>query len=137
MVMKITLLFVLILSMPLISSAQEDSNEITSKAKIIAIPATEKSIDALMDQSFSRCSFFCLYNTKTKSIVFEENKHKYASGGASRLTAQFLSEHKVNEVYAVEVGQNAKIHLDKLKINTIIVGSGKTIKQLITNINDN
>jgi predicted Fe-Mo cluster-binding NifX family protein len=134
--MKFTLLFTFMIMMPWISPAKQDINNMTRKAKIVAIPASEKSIDALMDQSFSRCSFFCLYNTKTDRITFTENKHKSASGGASQLVVQFLVDNGVNEIYAVQVGQNAKMNLDKFKIRTIIVAPGKTISQLINSIKD-
>ena len=66
--MKFTLLLTFIIMMPLISPAQQDFSNMAGKAKIIAIPASEKSINALVDQNFSRCSFFCFYNTKTDSI---------------------------------------------------------------------
>jgi len=120
--------------LPWLSAAQQDKNNMTGKAKIVAIPASEKSINALMDQSFARCSFFCFYNAKTGSITFKENKYKSASGGASNLVVLFLADNKVNEIYTVQIGQNAKMNLDRYKIRTTIVSSGKTINQIINSI---
>jgi predicted Fe-Mo cluster-binding NifX family protein len=118
--------------MPWISFAQQDTCNMAGKAKIIAIPASEKSINALMDQNFSRCSFFCFYNTKTGETTFTENPYKATSGAASKLVIQFLVENKVNEIYAVQLGQNAKMHLDRYKISVKIIDSGKTINQIIS-----
>jgi len=132
--MKFTLLLTLIILMPLISPAQQEINSMTGKAKIVAIPASEKSIDALMDQNFSRCSFFCFYNSKTDSIAFAENKYKSASGGASNLVVWFLADNKVNEICTVQIGQNAKMNLERFKIRINIVPSGKTINQIINSI---
>ena len=119
--MKSVLLFALMIMLPLISSAQQDKTSMTGKEKIVAIPSSEKSMDALIDQSFSRCPFFCLYNTKTGNITFAENKHASASGGASHLAIGFLAENGVSEIYAVQVGRNAKMDLDRYKIHIMIV----------------
>lgn len=132
--MKSALLFTFIIMFTWISSAQQDYNTMTGKDKIVAIPASENCIDALMDQSFARCSFFCLYYTKTDSIAFAENKYKSASGSASQLVVRFLVDNGVNEIYVVQVGQNAKMNLDRYKIHTTIVSSGKTISQIINSI---
>jgi len=132
--MKSIGLFTLIIMLAWISAAQQDNNNKTGKNKIVAIPASENSIDALMDQSFARCSFFCLFNTKNDSIAFVENEHRSASGGASQLVVRFLVDNGVNEIYAVQVGQNAKMNLDRFKIHTTIVSSGKTISQMLNSI---
>jgi predicted Fe-Mo cluster-binding NifX family protein len=132
--MKSTLLLTFIIMLPWISPAQQDISSMAGKAKIIAIPASEKSINALMDQNFSRCSFFCFYNTKTDSITFAENKYISASGGASNLVIQFLADNKVNEIYTVQIGRKAKMNLDRFKISINIISSGKTINQIINSI---
>ena len=127
--MKYTLLFLILFIMPPISFAQRNDNE---NEKTVAIPASDKSNDAVMDQVFSKCSYFCFYNTKTVKTTFKENPYKASSGGASKLVIQFLVENKANEVYAVQLGQNAKMHLDRYKIPVNIVDSGKTINQIIS-----
>jgi predicted Fe-Mo cluster-binding NifX family protein len=129
--MRLSLLTALIILMPWISSAQRD---VIVRGRIIAIPATEKDIDARIDLNFSRCSFFCIYNVETGSITFVENKHKDAAGGASRQVVQFLMDNGVNEIFAVKTGPNAQRQLDRFKIGTKLVPSGKTIGQLTEGI---
>jgi len=92
----------------------------TEKEKTVAIPASDKRNDALMDQVFSKCSYFCLYNTKTGKTTFKENPYKATSGGASKLVIQFLADNRVNEIYAVQLGQNAKKNLFILQCNNRI-----------------
>ncbi len=109
-------------------------NESIEKPGIIAIPSTGNSIDAMMDQSFSRCSWFCLYNTDTEGYFFIENEQQDTEGGASRQVVQFLNEQGVNEIYSTKVGPNAQRNLDRYKIKMHIVTEEITVGELIKSI---
>ncbi len=106
-------------------------NESNDNPSIIAIPATGNSLDAMMDQSFSRCSWFCLYNTATGGSFFIENEQQDTEGGASRQVVQFLNEKGVNEIYSKKVGPNAQRNLDRYKIKMHVVTDEMTVGQLI------
>ena len=98
---------------------------------IVAIPASGKKTDALIDERFARCLYFCLYNSDTKQTNFKENNKRDASGGIGPQVAEFLAESGVNEVWSVEVGPKAQDALDKLKIRTKLVNAGQSVQQLI------
>ena len=98
---------------------------------IVAIPASGKNTEALIDERFGRCLFFCLYNTEIKQNVFIENNKRDASGGLGPQVAEFLAENGVNEVWSVEVGPKAQDVLNKLNIRTKLVNAGQTVQQLI------
>ena len=102
----------------------------------VAIPASDEKIDALMDERFGRCPFFCFYNTKTKGVEFKENDLKNATEGVGPQVAEFLAKNGIHEVYAAEVGPKAKTILDKLNIKTTIVASRISIKQIINMLNN-
>lgn len=98
---------------------------------IIAIPSRTDKTDALIDDRFARCSFFCFYNTETKEMIFKENNLKNGMGGVGPQVAEFLANNQINKTYAVEYGPKAKDVLNKLKIDTQLVESGLTVKEII------
>ncbi len=103
---------------------------------MIAIPASENSIDAKIDERFGRCSFFCFYHTESKETEFKENSLRNGSGGVGPQVVQFLASSGVNKIYAVEIGPKAKDLLDKLKVETQIIESGQTIREIIEKFNN-
>jgi len=114
--------------------AGENSKQSGTNCKIVAIPSSNESIDAIIDEQFSRTSFFCLYNPAEDSLVFIKNRYQDASGGASRQVAESLSRNRVTDVYTVKVGDNAVRHLNRQNINVHKVASGQTVKQVIESI---
>ena len=97
----------------------------------VAIPASNKEIDSLVDDRFGRCPFFCLYNLETRQIEFMENSLKNGSGGVGPQVVEFLANNGINKVYAMEFGPKAKEMLDKLKIETQVVNSKQTVHEII------
>lgn len=102
----------------------------------IAIPASQRKSDSLIDERFGRCPFFCFYNTEDEKIEFKENILKDAIEGVGPQVAEFLAERGIKEVYAAEIGPKAQRILDKLSIKTTIISSGKTIQQVINSLNN-
>ena len=102
----------------------------------VAIPASDNKIDALLDERFGRCPFFCFYDTETDKIEFEENEKKDASGGVGPQVAELLAGKGVNEIWSSEVGPRARDTLNKLNIRIKIIEKGQTIRQLIKNHNN-
>jgi len=98
---------------------------------IIAIPASADKTAALIDERFARCSFFCLFNTDSKTFEFKENSKRDAMGGAGPMVAEFLADKGVNEVWSVEIGPKAQDALNKLNINIKLVNAGQTVQDLI------
>ena len=102
---------------------------------IIAIPASADKIDALTDERFGRCPFFCLYNTQTGNHIFKKNNMKDCSGGVGLQVAELLANNGVDQVCAVEVGPKAEGVLNKLKIKINPVDTGQTVAQIISMLN--
>jgi predicted Fe-Mo cluster-binding NifX family protein len=102
---------------------------------IIAIPASSDKIDALTDERFGRCPFFCLYNTQTGNHIFKKNNIKDAPNGVGLQAAEFLANNGVDEVYAVEVGPKAEGVLKRLEIKINPVESGQTVAKIINMLN--
>ncbi|MBN2272928.1 MAG: NifB/NifX family molybdenum-iron cluster-binding protein [Bacteroidales bacterium] len=103
---------------------------------MIAIPASAKNPDALIDERFARCPFFCFYNTKTMDFDFKENTKKDAMEGVGPQVAEFLANNGIMAVYTCEVGPKAKMILEKLNITINIVKSNQTVKQITTLLNN-
>lgn len=114
--------------------ARENYEQNGNNGQIVAIPSSNDSIDAEVDNQFSRTSFFCLYNPVKDTLVFIKNHYQDASGGASRQVVGFLSRNRVTGIYAVKVGDNAVRHLNRQNISVHKVESGQTVKQVIESI---
>jgi len=102
---------------------------------MIAIPASENNENAMVDERFGRCLFFCFYNTNTKRIEFKENQLRNASEGVGPQVAEFLANNGINEVYSCEFGPKAKNMLEKLQIRMRLIDGKKTVKELIAMLN--
>jgi len=98
---------------------------------IVAIPASNNRSDALTDDRFARCPYFCLFNTESKELNFIENDKKDAAGGVGPMVAELLAEKGVEEVWSIEVGPKAQTALAKLHINIQLIDPGLTIQELI------
>jgi predicted Fe-Mo cluster-binding NifX family protein len=102
---------------------------------IIAIPSSSDKPDAIIDERFGRCSFFCFYHTDTKNLEFKENTLKNAAEGVGPQVVAFLANNGVSEVYAREFGPKAKNMLEKLSIKMKLVEEKQTLEKLIERIN--
>jgi predicted Fe-Mo cluster-binding NifX family protein len=102
---------------------------------IVAIPSSSDKTDALIDERFGRCPFFCFYNTKTNDCEFKENTLKNITEGVGPLVVEFLAKNGIREVYACEFGPKAKNMLGKLNIKMRLIDGKQTIQQLITMLN--
>ena len=106
---------------------------------IIAIPASEDKIDALTDERFGRCPFFCLYNTRTGNHIFKKNSMKDGSGGESEISEETVAKavenlNKFNIVGCLEhldvfVQQIEELNNVKLNIGTTNINPLEKSKQ--------
>jgi predicted Fe-Mo cluster-binding NifX family protein len=102
---------------------------------IIAIPASEQHVDALIDERFGRCPFFCFYNTQNNQAFFKENNLRNESGGIGPQVSEFLANNNISKVVAVEIGPKAKDVLNKMKIETQLINSGQLVREVIKMLN--
>lgn len=100
----------------------------------IAIPASEKNINSLIDERFGRCLYFCIYNRKSGETRFMVNEISNAAGGVGPKVAGLLAEEGIAEVVALEVGPKAKKILDKLKIKITVVDKILPLGQIINKL---
>ncbi len=98
---------------------------------IVAIPSSADNIDALIDERFGRCPFFCLYNTQTGNHIFKRNDIKDASAGVGLQAAEFIANNWVDQVCAVEVGPKAEGVLKRLNIKINSIEAGQTVESII------
>jgi predicted Fe-Mo cluster-binding NifX family protein len=86
-----------------------------------AIASTGPTQDSKIDQRFSRCSFFAIYNEESGSVGFLANPNQDSIHGAGPATVELLASKGVQKVIAVEFGIKVKPLLDALQIQMIIV----------------
>lgn len=102
----------------------------------IAIPANEKNIDSLVNACFSRCAYFCFYNTKNRKIDFRVNTINDGGDGLGPLVTEFLANNGIKKIVAPGVGPKAKEILESLDIEVEIVSKGLMIRQIIEMLNN-
>ncbi len=102
---------------------------------IIAIPATKNKLNALVDERFGRCPFFCLHNTETGLTEFIGNRFRNETGGSGPCVSESLAERGVNKIFAAEFGPKAKDLLDKLGVECHLIKEGLIIREILEIIN--
>lgn len=79
----------------------------------IAISATGKEMDSILDRRFGRCAYFLIYDTETKEVEAIRNNGATASGGAGIAAASQVMEKNVEVVLTGNLGPNAFELLEK------------------------
>jgi len=98
---------------------------------LIAITATENSLQAEIDPRFGRAAYYMIINTITGETMPHDNSDGInASNGAGTGAAQTLSEYGVEALYTGRVGPKAAEVLDKAGIPYYENISG-TVQQLL------
>lgn len=98
----------------------------------IAITSTGNSLESTIDQRFSRCAFFVVYDTESKAIEFIPNPNKDTEEGAGPASVQLIASQNVNKIVSGEFGMKIKPLLEKLKIQMIVIKEPeKKIKDII------
>ena len=82
----------------------------------IAISATGKTTDDLLDMRFGRCEYFQIHDTENEEIKILENKGKTASGGAGIAAANQLIDENVDVIITGNLGPNAFEIIEKAEI---------------------
>jgi predicted Fe-Mo cluster-binding NifX family protein len=73
----------------------------------IAVPVLEKNIKMEVSPSFGRAPYFAMYDTESKTLVYEDNEAAMSQGGAGIKAAQFLVDAKVDTLLTPRCGKNA------------------------------
>lgn len=101
------------------------------------ITSTGNKLNSGFDLRFGRAGWFCIYDTITGTTEFIENENKNANGGAGTKTAEKVAELGITKVISGDFGPKAKILLEQLKIQMIIMHEkNKTVQQIIDKINN-
>ncbi|NMA84014.1 MAG: diguanylate cyclase [Epulopiscium sp.] len=82
----------------------------------IAMSATGKTKDDLLDVRFGRCNYFLIYDTESEEIEVIENQGQVSGGGAGIVAAQQLINEKVDMLITGNLGPNAFAIMDKANI---------------------
>lgn len=82
----------------------------------IAISATGKNKDSLLDVRFGRCEYFQIHDIENGEVIVIENKGLTCSGGAGIVAAQQLIDENVDMVITGNLGPNAFEIIEKAKI---------------------
>lgn len=99
------------------------------------------SLDSFIDSRFGRCSYFTIFDSKSKSVEFIPNPFKNVEEAAGQEAVKFLANRGVSKIISGEFGLKIKSLLDSLKIQMIIIRNPQTkineIVEMINNIKNN
>ncbi len=84
------------------------------------ITSTGSSLKSKFDLRFGRASWFCLYDSETKTAEFIENENKDAKGGAGTKAVEKVAELGVSKVISGDFGPKAKALLERLEIQMVV-----------------
>ena len=96
----------------------------------IAIPTEEKSMDAMICQSFGHTPFILFYNTVTKESEFLDNSAVASQGGAGIRVAQVMIDHGIQVLLTQHCGENVEKVLRRAEVLIYQTISG-TVRQNI------
>lgn len=84
----------------------------------IAISATGKTVDNLLDMRFGRCEYFQIHNTENGELKILENKGQLSGGGAGIAASQQVLDEKVDVIITGSLGPNAFEIINKAGIKS-------------------
>lgn len=84
----------------------------------IAISATGKELNSLLDSRFGRCEYFQIHDSENDKYNIIENEGLTSSGGAGIVAAQQLIDEGVDIVITGSLGPNAYNIIKKAKIKS-------------------
>jgi predicted Fe-Mo cluster-binding NifX family protein len=96
----------------------------------VAVSAVGKTLDAVVDPRFGRCSTFVLVETDTMSLEAIDNESASLGGGAGIKTAQLVAQKGVRAVLTGNCGPNAHEALSAAGID-VIVGCSGTVADVL------
>lgn len=96
----------------------------------VAVSATEKDLDALLDPLFGRCTFFIVVDTVDMSFEAFDNQNIAVQEEAGIQSARFVASKGADLVMTGHCGPNAVQELSKEGIE-IIVGLMGTVRQVV------
>lgn len=82
----------------------------------IAISASGKNKDSLLDVRFGRCEYFQIYDSENGEFLVIENKGLTCSGGSGIAASQQLVDENVDIIITGSLGPNAFGIIEKAKI---------------------
>lgn len=82
----------------------------------IAISASGKNAESLLDKRFGRCEYFQVYDTESEEIKLLENKGQDSSGGAGIAASNQLIDENVDVIITGSLGPNAFELIEKSEI---------------------
>lgn len=82
----------------------------------IAISASGKNNDSLLDVRFGRCEYFQIHDSENGQILIIENRGLICSGGAGIAASQQLVDENVEVIITGNLGPNAFEIIERAKI---------------------
>lgn len=102
----------------------------------IAISATGRNMDSILDMRFGRCEYFQIHDSESGEFVVVENKGLTCSGGAGIASAQQLIDENVNVIVTGNLGPNAFEIIEKAEIKAYRCGN-ICIKSVLEKLENN
>ncbi len=96
----------------------------------IAVSATGKDLDAVIDPRFGRCGYFILVETEDMGFEVFDNENRALGGGAGIQSAQFVASKGAQAVITGNCGPNAVRTLNAAGIE-ILLGQSGTVREAV------
>jgi len=104
---------------------------------IVVIPVDSSNENSAISILFGRATFFCIYNTLTKTHSFIENSFKNDTSGVGKNVSNLLFKtHKAKMLVTFELGLKFQEFANKNEVQIVLINKqNKFLNSIITLIN--
>jgi|ERR1035437_2291704 predicted Fe-Mo cluster-binding NifX family protein len=103
---------------------------------IIAIALNENHSNALVDEHFGRCAWYCIYDNVSRKSEFIENINRNADKGAGYSSAEMLMQYGIQIAIAGRFGVKVVEFFRKNNIQMIIPETQKNLEEILEMFNN-
>ena len=103
---------------------------------IIAVALNENHTEALVDEHFGRCAWFCIYDSENRKTEYIENTNRYTEEGAGCNSAKTLMQYGIQIAIAMRFGVKVVEFFRKNNIQMVIPETQKNLEEILKMINN-
>ena len=102
---------------------------------ITVITSSGNELTSQFDKRFGRAEWFCVFDSETKECSFVKNEFVNTKRAAGNQAAELMSKLKADRIISGDFGPKARVILEKLNIQMIIIQDSTNIQSVVDRIN--
>ena len=99
------------------------------------ITSSGNELTSQFDKRFGRAEWFCVFDSETKESLFVKNEFVNTKRAAGNQAAELMLELKADRIISGDFGPKARVILENLNIQMIIIQDSTNIQGVVDRIN--